>query len=103
MADAAAANGAAGGQQQRGGGQNILGTILRMAFMWYLMNWFKGGNQGASKNPADMSYPKFGRADLFDMYAFVSESRDPASVVGSEPIWVEHAVQFATAAPRHSN
>jgi hypothetical protein len=97
----AAADGAAGQQQQRGG-SSLLATILRMAFMWYVMNWMKGGQQGG-KDAGPLTKPVFGRGDLFDMYAFVSESPYPQQLSWDQPIWVEKAVQFATDAPRASN
>ncbi len=96
---AAGAAGAApaGGPQQQQQGTGILGTVLRMAFMWMLMAWFKGqGNtKGAvSKEPHRFSAPKFAKGDLVDMYVFLMER--PVATGGrydlAELVWSETGI-----------
>lgn len=77
-------------QQPQRGGQNIVATVLRLGLMWYMMSWFKGGNQQASSDPAAMSNPLYRRGDLVDMYVYLSEEpylrdRSSASLIWQEP------------------
>lgn len=79
-AAAGAGGDAAAGQQQRGPLQGMLGGVLRMMFMWWLMNWMKGGKvppakpgaEGVLSSPSH-TYPLYQKGDLVDFYAFVSE------------------------------
>lgn len=96
----------AGGQAQGGGGlQGALGTILRFAFMWYMMRSFgqkgqQGGSAGLSANgTAAPGYaaPVYRRGDLLDMRAYLSESPFlPDDRSGARLVWVERDVPLAT-------
>lgn len=67
-------------QQQQGGFNQILMTVARMAFMWWIMSWFKGGKQAPGRgDPVSHSLPKLQKGALLDMYAFLNEK---AYVVG---------------------
>lgn len=98
MADAAANNppvAAQPQQQNRGAFSQIVTTVLRMAFFWYVMNWMKGGNKADPKVPGSMAIPKYAKGDSVDMYLYLSDSPylrvyDPDSLV-----WEERGLHLA--------
>jgi hypothetical protein len=105
VAAAAGAAEAAGGNRQQGGG-SILSTVLRMAFMWWLMSWFKGGSQtktAMTKEPHKFSMPKFHKGDLMDLYVFMMETPDVphGRYSMADLVWGETAVRLAETDPRN--
>ncbi|KAF5833872.1 transmembrane protein [Dunaliella salina] len=55
--------------------QSVLGTVARMAFMYWLMSYFRGNNQktAQTQDPAAFTAPKFSKGTSVDMYLFVNE------------------------------
>jgi hypothetical protein len=101
-----AAAGAPAAQQAAGGLQGALGTILRFAFMWYMMRSFSGGNKGGGGSAGVLSNgtaapgfaaPVYRRGDLLDMRAYLSESpfleHDRS---GARLVWAERDVPLAS-------
>jgi hypothetical protein len=97
-----------GGQQgqqqaQQGGGlQGALGTILRFAFMWYMMRSFgqkqQGGGSSSSLNGTAPGFatPVYRKGDLLDMRAYLSESPFlPDDRSGARLVWIERDVPLA--------
>lgn len=96
-------NGQNGQQQQQGGIQQLLGTILRFALMWYMMQYFKGGGQqaagpGGGPVPAGASAPLYRKGELVDMYVFLSESPylNVHDRTGAQLIWFQSDLPLAS-------
>jgi hypothetical protein len=87
------------GQQQRGGGSQLFATIARMALMWWLMSYFKGGNQQAAPTPAGSAAPLYRKGDMLDMYVYVSE-QSYLQRESAELVWSQTAVGLATTPER---
>ena len=97
----AAADGVADQPRAAGAGGSWMGTIARMAFMWMFMTWMKSGQKPTGGNPADpasqahMTAPKFQKAALLDMYAFISERPYIAKYDVADLIWSETGIALA--------
>lgn len=88
-------------QQQQGGINQLVGTVLRFALMWYMMSYFKGGQQPA-QTPGGASAPLYRKGELVDMYVYISESplinlQDRSN---AQLIWTEPELALATSAER---
>lgn len=92
-AEAAAAAGAQAGPAG-GGGSGLLGTIFRMGLMWYVMQWFKGGQPPAKQNPADIIAPAFPKSEVYDMYVYMNEQPN-WQAYPDDLIWHEPDVSWA--------
>lgn len=95
-----------GQQQAQGGGlQGALGTILRFAFMWYMMRSFGQKQQpGGAGSPSALNgtaspgfaTPLYRKGDLLDMRAYLSESPFlPDDRSGARLVWIERDVPLA--------
>ena len=77
MPDAVAAQqgqGQGGRQQQQQKPQNVIWTVARMFFVWYLINRFFGGKPNTANLPRDqLLVPKFQKGFAFDLTVFLSE------------------------------
>lgn len=85
-----------GQQQQQGGINQLIGTVIRFALMWYAMSYFKGGQQAAT-TPAGAAAPLYRKGDLVDMYVYISESpfiniQDRSN---AELIWLKTEIPLA--------
>jgi len=71
--------------------------------MWYLMSWFKGNKQTAvnTKDPMSMSFPKYSKGSLVDMYCFISEKNYLSDFDMSELIWSETGIELAMSDQRN--
>ena len=90
-----------GQQQQQGGVNQLVATVLRFALMWYMMSYFKGGQQPA-QTPAGAAAPLYRKGELVDMYVYISESpvlhlQDRGS---AELIWTQTDLALATSPER---
>lgn len=90
-----------GQQQQEGGINKLLGTILRFALMWYVMSYFKGGQQPAA-TPGGAAAPLYRKGDLVDMYMYISESPifSAYDTTNAHLIWNETALELAAGPER---
>lgn len=77
---------AADAQAPQGGfGRNLVGTIFRMVFFWWLMKYLKGGGQDSSQ-PAYSNL--FQRGEPIDIKLFIDESPRPTpELLETEPFW----------------
>lgn len=89
------------GQQQEGGFNKLLGTILRFALMWYMMQYFKGNQQPAA-TPSGASAPLYRKGELVDMYVFLSESPifSAHDRSNAQLIWNQTELELAAGAER---
>jgi len=70
-----AADGQAAQQQRQGfGGGGILGSILRMAFFYYMMKYF---NSNKTKSNQPVLHNLFQRGEPVDIYLYIDESPMP--------------------------
>lgn len=90
-----------GQQQQEGGINKLLGTIVRFALMWYVMSYFKGGQQPAA-TPGGAAAPLYRKGDLVDMYMYISESPifSAYDTTNAHLIWNETALELAASPER---
>lgn len=88
-------------QQQRGGLGQIVSTIVRMAFFWYVMNWMKGNKgptaSGGAGSPG-MALPKYDKSTPVDMYVYLSEAPYLRSYNPNDLVWEEHGLSLAAEA-----
>lgn len=81
-------------EQQRVPGGGLLGTVLRIAFFWWLMNYLKG-NSGGPKQPTMPNL--FSRGELVDVHFYFSESKQlVVESLETEPDWGVSDVQLGT-------
>lgn len=100
VAAAGAAQNAQNGQQRQGGG--LLSGILRMAMMWYMMQWFKGGNQGQSgqSGPVSVAHPLYHKGDLINIRLYLSEDEFLHDRTAARLLWEQKDVGLATTEER---
>lgn len=100
---------AQGARQQQSPFTQMLSTIARFVFMYYVMQWMRGGQQagggarpGASKDPAAYSHPKWSKGTLLDMYCFLSEKPHIRYYDDhmSDLVWSETGIPAAAGEPR---
>lgn len=84
--------------------KQLIATVLRFAVMWYMMSYFKGGQQqpAGAAVPAGAAAPLYQKGDLIDMYVYLSESpifnvRDRAN---AELIWTQLEIPLAAGPER---
>jgi hypothetical protein len=70
--------------------------------MWYMMSYFKGGQQQPAATPAGAAAPLYQKGDLVDMYVYLSESplfnvRDRSN---AELIWTQLEIPLAAGPER---
>eukprot|EP00210_Caulerpa_lentillifera_P000896 g867.t1 len=88
------AQGANAQAPQGGFGRNFIGTIFRMVFFWWLMNYFKKGGKDSSQ-PAYMNL--FQRGEPVDIKFFIDVSSVLTPVlIEREPDWELNGIRLVT-------
>jgi hypothetical protein len=103
-AQAAAAPAAGQQRQQQGGAQGIISFVVRMAMMYYMMQWMKGGQQaGPAGTAPSTSNPLYRRGDLVDMYVYLSEEPFLSQRSEDALVWKEAEIALGLSPERSRN
>ncbi len=79
----------------------MISFVLRIAFLYFIMNFFKGNQSGQSTGGATVAQtvPIWSRGEPVDFYVYISEQSDLQDRSSAQLVWEQKSVPLATGNP----